>query len=734
MNFPTGITLRITLLGWMVTLLTLGVFVIVIVPEQKREFELSLESKARGVAVSIRGVAAGAAVSEDYSAVVDQAMQVLSGDNAIDYVVMTKNDGFSIVIDRSAWKTEKLGEAWHPLTRTPVSSIGTSPLFGRRVFQYAVPFDYSGIQWGWIHIGLSLDTYDESVRRTYNRTSALTILCGGLSLLISLVYAARLVRPIHILRAAVERVAQGDLHARAEVHSHDEIERLADAFNDMAQTILGRNQILESVSFAAKQFLSDGDRDKIVGEVLERVGQAAGASRACVLEICTQDGGLRLFPRWEWLPATASRPEGWDDFPWQGEAAERWVELLKNGQIVTVTPARLEKPRRDLIDGRIRSTIFVPVVVAGEWWGIVAFDDFVQEREWGEAERDSLRALADMLGASIARHRVRTALEEAKETLEQRVLERTGELREQIEAKDRAHAELAAAQQRLITLSREAGMAEIATGVLHNVGNVLNSVNVSTTLLAGRIRESRVDNLIALIGMLEQHSGDLPEFLGRDPKGRRVLPYLVKLGGHFHAERDDLLKELELLSFHVGHIKQIVSTQQSYAKVSGLVENVQLCDMVDDALRIVEPGLVRHKIRVERDSEPVPAIAADKHQILQILLNLLRNAKQAMQEGDGDEGEKVIRLRIRRLGESRVSLAVEDSGVGLPPENLTRIFGHGFTTKADGHGFGLHSCALAASQMGGSLRAESEGPGHGATFILELPLKTADDLKEEGPT
>ena len=734
MNFPTGITLRITLLGWMVTLLTLGVFVIVIVPEQKREFELSLESKARGVAVSIRGVAAGAAVSEDYSAVVDQAMQVLSGDNAIDYVVMTKNDGFSIVIDRSAWKTEKLGEAWHPLTRTPVSSIGTSPLFGRRVFQYAVPFDYSGIQWGWIHIGLSLDTYDESVRRTYNRTSALTILCGGLSLLISLVYAARLVRPIHILRAAVERVAQGDLHARAEVHSRDEIERLADAFNDMAQTILGRNQILESVSFAAKQFLSDGDRDKIVGEVLERVGQAAGASRACVLEIGTQDGGLRLFPRWEWLPATASRPEGWDDFPWQGEAAERWVELLKDGQIVTVTPARLEKPRRDLIDGRIRSTIFVPVVVAGEWWGIVAFDDFVQEREWGEAERDSLRALADMLGASIARHRVRTALEEAKETLEQRVLERTGELREQIEAKDRAHAELAAAQQRLITLSREAGMAEIATGVLHNVGNVLNSVNVSTTLLAGRIRESRVDNLIALIGMLEQHSGDLPEFLGRDPKGRRVLPYLVKLGGHFHAERDDLLKELELLSCHVGHIKQIVSTQQSYAKVSGLVENVQLCDMVDDALRIVEPGLVRHKIRVERDSEPVPAIAADKHQILQILLNLLRNAKQAMQEGDGDEGEKVIRLRIRRLGESRVSLAVEDSGVGLPPENLTRIFGHGFTTKADGHGFGLHSCALAASQMGGSLRAESEGPGHGATFILELPLKTADDLKEEGPT
>ena len=149
------------------------------------------------------------------------------------------------------------------------------------------------------------------MRRTYKSTGALTVLCGGLSLLISLVYAARLVRPIHILHAAVEKVAQGDLHARAEVRSRDEIERLAEAFNAMAQTILGRNQILESVSFAAKQFLSDGDRDKIVGEVLERVGQAAGASRACVLEMCTLDGDLRLFPQWEWLPSgTPSRREG----------------------------------------------------------------------------------------------------------------------------------------------------------------------------------------------------------------------------------------------------------------------------------------------------------------------------------------------------------------------------------------------------------------------------------------
>jgi signal transduction histidine kinase len=337
------------------------------------------------------------------------------------------------------------------------------------------------------------------------------------------------------------------------------------------------------------------------------------------------------------------------------------------------------------------------------------------------------------LGASIARHRVRTALIEAKETLEQRVLERTRELREQIEAKDRAHAELATAQQRLIEFSREAGMAEIATSVLHNVGNVLNSVNVSASLVAGKVRESRVDNLVALIHMLEQHNGNLTEFLANDPKGQRVLPYLAKLGRHLQSERNGLLKELESLSSHVGHIKQIVATQQNYAKVSGLVENISLSEVVDDALGILEVGLVRHEIKLERKFEILPTIAADKHQILQILLNLLRNAKQAIKQAEG-KGGKVIRVSIRRLGKSRVSLAVEDTGVGLPPENLTRIFGHGFTTKADGHGFGLHSCALAASQMGGSLRAESEGLGRGATFILELPIKTGEEIDEKSLT
>jgi ligand-binding sensor domain-containing protein/signal transduction histidine kinase len=315
--------------------------------------------------------------------------------------------------------------------------------------------------------------------------------------------------------------------------------------------------------------------------------------------------------------------------------------------------------------------------------------------------------------------------------LETRVLERTNELQEQVRAKEEANAQLAEAQQHLMALSRQAGMAEVAVGVLHNVGNVLNSVNVSATIVANKIRESRIGNLLALVGMLQEHSGELPDFLNHDPKGQRVVPYLAKLGSHLEAERQVMLRELELLTGHIGHIKEIVATQQNYASVSGLIEVIALPDLVEDAIRIIEPGLSEHGIHLERDHEALPPVAVDKHSVLQILLNLLHNAKQAVK--DSDHLEKNIRVRVSRWGEDRIRIAVEDTGVGLAPENLTRIFSHGFTTRRDGHGFGLHSGANAAHRMGGALWAESDGLGRGATFTLELPLSARETARETQP-
>lgn len=298
--------------------------------------------------------------------------------------------------------------------------------------------------------------------------------------------------------------------------------------------------------------------------------------------------------------------------------------------------------------------------------------------------------------------------------------ERTRALQEEVNAKERAHKELAEAQQHLIELSRLSGRAEVASGVLHNVGNVLNSVNVGAAVIAGKVRELRLDNLSAALEMLSAHSADLGNFVATDPKGQRLLPYLTKVSAHLSAERQQVLTEVDNLTSHIDHIKQIVATHQDYAKVSALVEKALPAKLVENALQMAQTSLDRHHVDVIQEIEQVPEISVPRHKVLEILVNLIRNAKQAVVERNGPERQ--MRILVRRHGEDRVRFEVHDSGIGLSAENLTRIFAHGFTTKQDGHGFGLHSSALSAKQMNGSLWAESEGVGRGASFILELPM------------
>ena len=160
--------------------------------------------------------------------------------------------------------------------------------------------------------------------------------------------------------------------------------------------------------------------------------------------------------------------------------------------------------------------------------------------------------------------------------------------------------------------------------------------------------------------------------------------------------------------------------QQNYAKVSGVYENLPLVPLVEDALRMNAAAFERHSVEVVRDFAPeLPLVRVDRHKALQILINLLRNAKYALDAGD--PARKRLVVRITRPSSERAMITIADNGVGIAPEHLTRIFNHGFTTKADGHGFGLHSGANAAREMGGSLKAQSKGPGEGAEFSLELP-------------
>ncbi|HTS20044.1 MAG TPA: CHASE sensor domain-containing protein [Verrucomicrobiae bacterium] len=276
----------------------------------------------------------------------------------------------------------------------------------------------------------------------------------------------------------------------------------------------------------------------------------------------------------------------------------------------------------------------------------------------------------------------------------------------------------------LLDASRQAGMAEVATNVLHNVGNVLNSVNVSASLVADQVRKSKSANLTKLATLIQEHQQDLAAFFTSDPKGAQVPGYLAGLATVLNQEQAVILKELQSLSANIDHIKEIVAMQQSYSKMSGVVETIPVEELVEDAVRMNNAALLRHDVQVCREYGEVPPIMVEKHKVLQILVNLIRNSKYALDEGG--RPDKRLTLQVSKNGGDFVRVAVVDNGVGIPPQNLTRIFEHGFTTRKKGHGFGLHSGALTAKELGGTLTAHSDGPGKGATFVLELPVQAKE--------
>jgi signal transduction histidine kinase len=283
-----------------------------------------------------------------------------------------------------------------------------------------------------------------------------------------------------------------------------------------------------------------------------------------------------------------------------------------------------------------------------------------------------------------------------------------------VSARERAAAELVAANARLVTVSRHAGMAEVASTVLHNVGNVLNSVNVSTGLIGERLRGSRMSNLARAVELLRAQAE------AGDAELQRIVAYLASLADHLRGERDELCEEVEALARSVEHIKEIVALQQGYARgPGGTEETLASSALVAEALRMLDAVPGREPVEIAREIADDPTVTIEKHKVVQILINLVRNARQACGAREG--GGRVV-LRVERALPDRVHLSVRDNGAGIAPEVLPRIFEHGFTTRPDGHGFGLHGAALMAAELGGSLRAASEGPGQGAVFTLDLPL------------
>lgn len=290
--------------------------------------------------------------------------------------------------------------------------------------------------------------------------------------------------------------------------------------------------------------------------------------------------------------------------------------------------------------------------------------------------------------------------------LEQKVDERTAELKE--------------TQKTLVDVAHRAGMAEIATGILHNVGNVLNSVKVSSQILREKNKKSKVNSLQKVLDLMEEHKDDMGNYITSDEKGKILPAYIIEVGRALKVEQNSSLEELSTLSAGINHIEEIVNVQQNYAGAPGIVESISLVKIMDDVLRMNQDVLNKHKIKVIKHYDKTQPVLVEKGKLVQIFINLLKNAWESLIIKGAKNKAITINISEDEINKCQI-VEIVDTGIGIHEENLKKIFSYGFTTKKNGKGFGLHTSALAISEIKGKITVSSDGEGDGAKFTITVP-------------
>jgi len=290
----------------------------------------------------------------------------------------------------------------------------------------------------------------------------------------------------------------------------------------------------------------------------------------------------------------------------------------------------------------------------------------------------------------------------------------------------KAQAEREELHQQLVQASRQAGMADVASSVLHNVGNVLTSINVSTDILLKTLKKPMVGDVCRIASMFHEHQDNLEAFLTQDAKGKQIPSYLGMVAESLSGSHQTIQGEIDSLVKKIDHVKQVIMSQQDIAHAGEIREASEVEELMEQALMMGMPEPEKYGIRVLREYAHVPTIMTDRHHVLQILVNVIVNAKNAMVEYPANAHCLTVRILLPADHKGSVRLEVTDTGSGIKAENLPRLFAQGFTTRKAGHGLGLHSAAISTKKLGGTLQGQSAGEGRGATFMLDIPLTVVE--------
>lgn len=280
--------------------------------------------------------------------------------------------------------------------------------------------------------------------------------------------------------------------------------------------------------------------------------------------------------------------------------------------------------------------------------------------------------------------------------------------------------ELENTRNELVEKAHKAGMADIASGILHNVGNILNSVTTSASLIKDTVKKSKVEGLEQANTILREHINHIEEFISNDPKGKKLMHYYLKIEEPLKEEQHKVIKQSNRLIDKIEMINSTIAAQQNYVGARMHDDHISLSEIVEDALALQAGSIERHELKIKKDFQPVDEIEAHRSKLVHVLINIIKNAKEAMKEVNQED--KKLEFSTWQDSEM-VYLSIMDNGEGIKEENKTAIFKHGFTTKKEGHGFGLHSSANYMTEMGGKIKVNSDGNGKGTTFILSFPRK-----------
>ncbi len=450
--------------------------------------------------------------------------------------------------------------------------------------------------------------------------------------------------------------------------------------------------------------------EKLLGRLLSIVMENAGAEKAVLL--LNREGELTVAAEGgigkERVTVPVSGAVPLSESSAVPESIVRFTARTKESVVLDNAAEAKMFAEDPYVAERMPGSVFcMPVIHQNRLTAVLYLENNLSTGAFTERRKETLAVLAAQAAISLENAMLYDRLEEL-------VAERTRQL-------DETH-------RKLVETAHRAGMAEVASNILHNVGNVLNSVNTPALSIQEEIRNSSVSHMLHGMGeMLAARKGDLGAFMTEDPRGREIPGVVGELAFLLDGEKAGMERKLTRLLKNLDHIKETVRLQQTYAGGAVLEEPLSLSTLAEDAVKLHMGSFKEYRIRIERNYESVPEIRAGRHKVMLILSNLLSNARDALLLKEEGSRLLTIRIGISEGDPPAVQVRVGDNGIGIPKGLLGRIFQHGFTTKQQGHGFGLHSSAVAAEELSAVLRVESDGPGKGTLFILEFPRKTTND-------